>query len=158
VPEVKINNIGFAYVKVFFRLGNSPAMAFFNYKVDTGANRTTISSKILNGLGYDNDWIKAGVLLTDNDRPTVATGEPIDDCYIVSLPEINIGDYVGYNWPFLTSLSVPFRNLLGTDTMTFFKWEFDYEKGVCRYNLIQGKREVIFNQSGQSMHSIDDIK
>jgi hypothetical protein len=49
-------------------------MTYFNYKIDSGANRTTISSKILNGLGFDNEWIRTGVLLTGDERPTVATG------------------------------------------------------------------------------------
>jgi len=136
---------------------SSPTMAYFDYKIDSGANRTTISSMFLNNLGYDNDWIKSGVLLTGDERPTVATGEPINDCYIVSLPEINIGNYVGYNWPILTSLSVQFRNLLGTDSMSFFNWEFNYEKGICKYDLIPGKRKVLFNQKEQSMHSLDEI-
>jgi hypothetical protein len=38
------------------------------------------------------------------------------------LPEIRIGDWVGYNWPVLTSLSAPFKFLLGTDSMQFFNW------------------------------------
>jgi len=157
VAEVNFDHFNFAYLDVYIRTPDKPTMAYFEYKVDSGANRTTISNIDLNGLGYDNDWIKTGKLLTGDDRPTVATGEPLDDCYIVSLPEITIGDYVGYNWPFLTSLSVPFKNLLGTDTMSFFNWEFDYENGVCKYDLISGKRKTIFNQKEQSMHSLDEI-
>lgn len=148
---------GFVYLRLYIRSLNSPKMAYFDYKVDTGANRTTISSSILNNLGYDNDWIKTGRLLIGDERPTVATGEPIEDCYIVSLPEITIGDYVGYNWPFLTSLSVPFKDLLGTDTMSFFNWDFNYESGFCGYDLIKGKRKTLFNQKEQSMHSLDEI-
>ena len=155
--DIKFNHRGFAFVRVYIRMLSSPTMAYFDYKIDSGANRTTISSMFLNNLGYDNDWIKSGVLLTGDERPTVATGEPINDCYIVSLPEINIGNYVGYNWPILTSLSVQFRNLLGTDSMSFFNWEFNYEKGICKYDLIPGKRKVLFNQKEQSMHSLDEI-
>ena len=155
--DIKFNHRGFAFVRVYIRMLSSPTMAYFDYKIDSGANRTTISSMFLNNLGYDNDWIKSGVLLTGDERPTVATGEPINDCYIVSLPEINIGNYVGYNWPILTSLSVQFRNLLGTDSMSFFNWEFNYEKGICKYDLIPGKRKVLFNRKEQSMHSLDEI-
>ena len=157
VAEVKFDHFNFAYLDIYIRTPDKPTMSYFEYKVDSGANRTTISNIDLNGLGYDNHWIKNGIHLTGDDRPTVATGEPLDDCYIVSLPEITIGDYVGYNWPFLTSLSVPFKNLLGTDTMSFFNWEFDYENGVCKYDLIPGKRNATFNQQEQSMHSLDEI-
>ena len=157
MPEVKFNHRGFAYVRVYIRAPDAPPMSHIPYKVDSGANRTTIGKDFLFDLGYDEAWIKTGELLTDDDRPTVATGEPIDDCYIVSLPEICIGDYVGYNWPFLTSLSVQFRNLLGTDTMSFFNWQFEYENGICRYNLIPGKRKTLFNHKEQSMHSLDEL-
>jgi len=158
VAEVIFDHLGFAYIDIHIRAPESPAMSYLNYKVDSGANRTTISRDFLFDLGYNEDWIKKGELLIGDERPTVATGEPIEDCYIVSLPEISIGDNVGYNWPFLTSLSVQYRNLLGTDTMSFFNWEFDYEKGICRYNLISGKRKMLFNKKEQSMHSLDDIK
>jgi hypothetical protein len=80
----------------------------------------------------------------------------LDDCYQVILPEIRIGDWVGYNWPFVTSLSVPFKFLLGTDTMRFFNWVFDYEHGICRFDLIPNKRQLLFNKKVQSVHSIDD--
>jgi hypothetical protein len=72
------------------------------------------------------------------------------------LPEIHIGDWVGYNWPFITSLSVPFRLLLGTDSMAFFNWNFNYEQGVCAFDLIPGKRKLLFNQCEQSIHAVDE--
>ena len=157
VAEVRFDAFGFAYIDVYIRAKNTPAMAYLQYKVDTGANRTTISREFLQKLGYGIDWIReSGELLTDGGSPTVATGEPIKDCYIVTLDEITIGDYVGYNWPFLTSLSVQFRSLLGTDTMQFFNWDFNYEHGNCHYELIPGKRKLLFNQKEQSIHSIDE--
>jgi len=131
-------------------------MESIRYKVDTGANCTTIGYKKLSELGFDEDWVKAGKLLQNDARPTVASGLPIDDCYEVILPEIRIGDWVGYNWPFLTSLSVPFKFLLGTDSMKFFNWNFDYENGVCRFELIPSKRKLLFNQKEQSIHAIDE--
>ena len=158
MSEIVLNNLGFAFVKLYIRAKTSPTMTFVRYKIDTGANRTTIRRDFLNDLGYDDDWIRAGILLTGDDRPTVATGIAIDDCYIVHLSEISIGDYVGYNWPFLTSFSINFKDLLGTSTMQFFNWEFNYEQDVCRFELISGKRKMLFDQNEQSMHSIDDIE
>jgi hypothetical protein len=133
-------------------------MAPVDYKVDTGANCTTIGSKRLLELGYDSDWIRTGKRLEGNARPTVASGLPVDDCYEIILPEIHIGDWVGYNWPFMTSLSVPFKFLLGTDSMQFFNWQFNYEKGVCKFELIPDKRKLLFNQKEQSIHAIDETE
>ena len=135
-----------------------PLMLDTAYKIDTGANCTTISSKRLLELGYDETWIKSGKLLAGSASPTVASGLSMGDCYQVILPEIRIGDWIGYNWPFITSLSVPFKFLLGTDSMQFFNWCFDYEHGVCKFDLIPGKRKLLFNQKEQSIHAIDETE
>ena len=160
MAEVKFDTLGFAYVQLFIKPNITPTMKYLPYKVDTGANRTTISKEALQGLGYNDDWVKAGRQLVGAERPTVATGEPIDNCFIIALPEIQLGGYVGYNWPFLVSLNceIQFRLLLGTDSMRFFNWNFDYERGACIFDLIPGKRDLLFNQQAQSIHAIDEIE
>jgi hypothetical protein len=89
----------------------------------------------------------------------VASGVPLDDCYEIVLPQIRIGDWVGHNWIFITCLStkVEFNNLLGTDSMRFFNWIFDYGRGICKFSLIPGKRRLLFNSQEQSIHSVDDV-
>ena len=157
MADVKFDSLNFAYIRFFIRLNNNPKMLDFPYKVDTGANSTTINTETLYRLGYDNNWIKMGKELLGTERPTVATGEPINNCYIVALPEIQIGGYVGFNWPFLVSLNdkIQFRLLFGTDSMQFFNWIFDYENGVCKFELIPGKRKLLFDHKEQSIHAID---
>ena len=156
--EVKFNELGFVIIPLYSRCKDTPTMLFELYKVDTGANCTTIGKDWLLKLGYNEEWIKAGKRLGGNARPTVASGQSLDDCYEVILPEIHIGEWVGYNWPVLTSLSLPFKFLLGTDSMQFFNWHFDYENGVCRFDLIPNKRKLLFNQKEQSIHAIDDAE
>jgi len=160
VAEVRLNPNGFAYVRFFIRPSNTLLMRDLPYKVDTGANSTTISREALQGFGYDDNWIRSGKLLVGSERPTVATGESIDNCYITTLPEIQLGGYVGYNWPFLVSLNdkIQFKLLLGTDSMLFFNWFFDYANGVCRFDLIPGKRKLLFNNKEQSIHAIDEAE
>ena len=160
VAEVSFDTLGFAYVRFYIRPRNAQAMKDLPYKVDTGANSTTMNRETLQILGYDDSWVKTGRLLTGAERPTVATSEMIDNCYIVTLPEIQLGGYVGYNWPFLVSLNdkFQFRLLLGTDSMQYFNWDFDYGSGVCRFNLIPGKRKLLFNKKEQSMHAIDEAE
>ena len=158
MAETRFDPYGFVFVRFFIRSSNKLVMLGHPYKVDSGANSTTISREALQLLGYDDNWVKAGKQLAGIERPTVATGEPIDNCYLITLPEIQLGGYVGYNWPFLVSLNdkIQFRLLLGTDSMQFFNWNFDYEKGVCRFDLIPGKRELLFNQKEQSIHAVDE--
>ena len=157
VREINFNSVGFAFLAIDIKPRISTTMERVVYKIDTGANCTTISYKQLARLGFDEAWIKEGKLLEGNARPTLASGMPMDDCYQIILPEIRIGDWVGYNWPFLTSLSLPFKFLLGTDSMQFFNWNFDYGNGVCKFELIADKRKVLFNQKKQSIHAIDDV-
>jgi hypothetical protein len=158
VNKIRLDPDGFAFINVAIRPSSSPTMEIVKYKIDTGANCTTISSKRLIELGYDEHWIKTGKQLCGNASPTVASGLVVDDCYEIILPEIRIGDWVGYNWPAITSLSVPFKFLLGTDSLRFFNWYFDYDNNVCEFALIPGKRKLLFNQKEQSIHAIDEIE
>ena len=158
MAEIKFDRLGFAIIPLYARRKDVPTMSAEDYKIDTGANCTTISKDWLFELGYDENWIKSGKRLEGNARPTVASGIPLDDCYEVILPEIRIGEWVGYNWPVLTSLSLNFKFLLGTDSMQFFNWHFDYENGVCKFDLIPGKRKLLFNQKEQSIHAIDEAE
>ena len=158
MAEIKFDQLGFAIVPLYVKRKDTPIMSSEDFKVDSGANCTTISKDWLLELGYDEDWIKSGIRLEGDERPTVASGLPVEDCYRVVLPEIQIGEWVGYNWPILTSLSVPFKFLLGTDSMQFFTWHFDYENGVCKFDIIPSKRKLLFNQKEQSIHAIDDVE
>ena len=53
--EVKFDPLGFAIVRVYIRPDSSRAMIHTEYKVDTGANCTTIGSKRLLELDYIED-------------------------------------------------------------------------------------------------------
>jgi hypothetical protein len=159
MAEIQLNEHGFAVLRVWVQHRDSSVMSYLPYKVDTGANRTTINQKQLHLLGYNDDWIRGGYKLTGLERPEVATGKRIDNCYRVVLPEIRVGVWRGINWPFLVSLDdqVQFRLLFGTDSMQFFKWELDYERMTCGYEAVQGKRVLLFNQTEQSVHALDAV-
>ena len=156
--KIKFNQLGFVIIPLYVKRKDKLFMSSVDYKVDTGANCTTICKDWLVELGYDENWIKTGRLLVGVNRPTVASGLPIEDCYEVVLPEIHIGGWVGYNWPVITSLSVQFKFLLGTDSMQFFNWYFNYENDVCLFDLISGKRKLLFNQQIQTIQPYDEVK
>ena len=156
--RVDIDKDGFTFIEVNIRPFNSPTMQSVRFKINSGANRTSIGSKFLVELGYDTDWIKQGKLLKGIERPTLATGIAVDDCYRVILPEIQIGECVGYNWPMLTSLGLQFKFLFGTDSMQFFNWHFEYGKMQCSYALVPGKRKTLFNNLEQTIHAVDEVR
>ncbi|MCL2170502.1 MAG: retroviral-like aspartic protease family protein [Defluviitaleaceae bacterium] len=157
VKEIPIDETGFVIIEVYIKPKNSTTMKCVKFKVDSGANFTTISSDKLFELGYDEEWIKSGKKLTGSARPTVANGKFLDDCYEVVLPEINIGGFVGRNWHFLTSPTETFRLLFGTNSMKFFNWNFDYENTLCRLTVNKKATNLLFDKSEQSIHAIDEL-
>ena len=101
-------------------------------KVDTGADKSTISKLSLVSLGYDMVWIrKNAVILNDTEKPITASGESVDAGY-VQLPLISILGYEGKNWPFQIILdeNQDFRNLLGRDLLTGFNYRFDNDLDI----------------------------
>ena len=51
--EVEFDRVGFAIIPIYVRHKQAPTMASVDYKVDTGANCTTIGFSRLSELGYD---------------------------------------------------------------------------------------------------------
>jgi len=47
VADVKLDSLGFAFVRFYIKPNNTLEMRHLPYKVDTGANRTTISKNML---------------------------------------------------------------------------------------------------------------
>ena len=160
MPKLKFDDKGFVYIKVWVQPRSEAIYENIECKIDTGANRTTIDLNKLKMLGFDENWIKAnGKVLLGEERPSVATGEAIDDCYSICLPEIRIGKYTGRNWHFIVSLNrrIQFRYLFGTDSMQFFNWNFDFKNNICEYNVIEGKERILFNKQNQTVNALDDI-
>jgi len=161
MADITIDDAGFVYLRLYILPRIKPMSTHLPYKVDTGANRTTISKVLLNKLGYDDEWIRQGELLIGKEKPTTATGEIISDCYKIVLPEIRLGKWTGHNWSFLVRLNddkkKQFRLLFGTDSMRFFKWTFDYESKVCSYEGIEGKQLTNYSNKEQSLHSLDKL-
>jgi len=126
-----MTKIGFAefgrvYIPVDIKPINDVTMLPVRFKVDTGADTSTISKPELWLLGYDMDWIqKNATVFKDEDKPTTASGDKIDAGY-VQLPLINVLGYEGKYWPFQVIMDEKqdFRNLLGRDLLTGFNFEF----------------------------------
>jgi len=161
MPKIKIEDNGFVNIQVWIQPRCNTEYEYYDFKIDTGANRTTINLKTLNSLGYDENWvIENGKQLLGNECPTVATGVVIENCYSICLPEIKIGKYTGVNWQCIVSIDkhIQFRHLFGTDSMQFFNWIFDFENNFCEYNVIENKERVLFNNQYQAVYAIDEIK
>ena len=102
------------------------------FKVDTGADSSTISKLDLMDLGYDMAWVKRNaVVYNDDEKPATATGDKVNAGYI-QLPIINILGYEGKHWPFqiIIDEKQDFKNLLGRDLLTGFNYWFNNDEDV----------------------------
>ena len=123
---------GAAYVPIDIKPFTDITMLPIEFKVDTGADTTTISKPDLLLLGYDMNWIKKNVVIsTDENKPTTASGDIVNAGYI-QLPLINLLGYEGKHWPFLVIVdeNKDFRNLLGRDLLSGFNYQFDNDNNA----------------------------
>ena len=124
------------YGRVYIRIDMKPqygnTLSPIEFKVDTGADTTTISKVSLAKLGYDMDWINQNaIVFKDKDKPTTAAGDKINAGYI-KLPLINILGYEGKFWPFqiIMNEKQDFRNLLGRDLLSGFNYYFNNDEDI----------------------------
>jgi len=151
MPKFDFSEFGRVYVEINIKQQDSIAMPPVRFKVDTGADKTTISKEDLVVLGYDMHWIKQNaVVFKDEEKPTTASGDRINAGY-VQLPLINILGYEGKSWPFqiIMDEEQDFRNLLGRDLLAGFNYWFsnDEEKfTIARAKTFKPKYDFLQNQ------------
>ena len=118
---------GRAFLPINIKPFDETTMYRVDFKVDTGADNTTISKEALLRLGYSMGWIRQNaVAYKDKEKPTTASGDKVNAGY-VQLPMINILGYEGRYWPFqlIMDEKQDFRNLLGRDLLTGFNFQFN---------------------------------
>ena len=123
---------GRVYVPINIKPRNKLVLSRVEFKVDTGADCSTISKSDLIELGYDMDWITQNVVIFhEENRPTTASGERVNAGY-VKLPLINLLGYEGKQWPFqiIMNENQDFRNLLGRDLLTGFNYTFSNDEDL----------------------------
>jgi len=148
MPKIAIPDSGRIVCRVQIKPFDSFLLEPVEFKIDTGADFSTISKSALLELGFTESWIEA------NKKPmktstTVASGEEIISYYI-KLPIINIYGIEGTDYPFgilmdkEESLPKPtcrgceftkhkkldYRTLLGNDILSCFKVSIDWNSGV----------------------------
>jgi len=142
---------GRVFIPIYVKPLNENALKRANFKVDTGADKSTISKYVLSELGYDFDWINKNVsIFKDKDKPTTASGEKVNAGYI-QLPLINILGYEAKYWPFqiIIDENQDFRNLLGRDLLTGFNYNFDNDDDIFtikRANAFKPRYSFLPNQ------------
>ena len=124
MDEFGFEEYGRVYIPINIKPPNDTILTAIEFKVDTGADHTTVAKTALKRIGFDMDWVKQNaVVFRDEDKPTTADGTKVNAGYI-QLPLINILGYEGKYWPFQVIMDEDkdFRNLLGRDLLTGFNY------------------------------------
>ena len=151
MTSLSFAEFGRVYLPIAIKPKGYNTMVLLRFKIDTGADNSTISKQDLMGLGYEMDWIKSNsVAFSEDEKPASATGDKIDSGYI-QIPIINILGYEGKQWPFQIILdeSRDFRNLLGRDLLTGFNYSFNNDSDVftiVRANSFKPRYPFLSNQ------------
>jgi len=161
--KIQLTAEGRAIVPVDVKPFNELKLIRVHFKVDTGADITTISKKELNVLGYDEMWIKNNTKEHPTRRVTRAGGGE-EPAYYVQIPKCNVLGRDLSHWPFHIYIMTDeekeryknkdadfdFPNLLGIDILSHFDFSFNYSKGDLIIQPIAVsaiKLEMIDNQS-----------
>ena len=127
MDRFKFAELGRVYLRIAIKPFDSVTLSPVRFKVDTGADSSTISKNRLHQLGFTEEWILGNA--TEAGEVSTAAGETYMK-YVIQLPLINLLGYEGKEWPFAILLDTvdtagkpvkqDFRNLLGRDLLTGF--------------------------------------
>jgi len=146
--KIAISKFGRIGCEVRIKPYNSYLMRNVTFKLDTGADFSTISKSALHNLGYTEEWIEKNKMPVESST-TVASGEEITS-YYVKLPLINIYGIEGTDYPFgilmdkeeylpkptcegcefTEAKKLDYRPLLGNDILSCFSVAIDWKNNT----------------------------
>jgi hypothetical protein len=162
---IPLDAAGRAICHIYFKPQNKVIMPRFHFKIDTGADISTMPKEYLYDLGYDKEWILSNAVPETDRETTTATGQMVTN-YIVRLPMINVHGYEAINWPFAIllddehpdgkTISRDYRPLSGLDLLAGFNFNLDNANNcfsLTRIKSFNPRRKFL---PGQEIHMIDN--
>jgi len=159
-----LDDTGRAICRIYFKPQGEVTMPFCYFKIDTGADFSTMPKEYLYKLGYDKEWISANAKPETDRETTTATGQSVTN-YIVRLPMINVYGYEAINWPFAILLDDEhpngktirrdFHPLLGLDLLAGFNFNLDNANNcfsLTRITPFKPRRAFL---PGQEIHALN---
>ena len=159
MTRISFAEYGRVYVSIYIKQQDNVAMTPVKFKVDTGADTTTISRFDLAILGYDKGWVKQNaIMLQEKDKPVAASGERIN-AGRVRLPILNILGYEAKQWPFQIILdeNQDFRNLVGRDLLRFFNYSFNNDEDMFTIVMAETVKPLYQFFPGQEINEIKSV-
>jgi len=146
---------GRAMLVIQIKPSNSVTMEPVEMKVDTGADFTTLSKKVLVDFGYNYDWILENAITGNEYNLTTAAGDT-EIVGLIQLPLFNLLGYEVKQWPFRVIMAEnrDFRNLLGRDLLAGF--DYTMRNSTRQFEISRiGKYVPLYNfLPGQSVNEV----
>ncbi|MCL2171548.1 MAG: retropepsin-like domain-containing protein [Defluviitaleaceae bacterium] len=158
LERIDFSEHGRVYVDIHIKPIDDITMMPLPFKVDTGADISTISKSRLFDLGYTRDWLNANIL-TDDSITTTASGDVVKTA-IVQLPLINLLGYEAINWPFLVAMDEnrDLRNLLGRDLLSGFNYTFNNDNNYFEIARAKEFKFILKKFPNQEIHTINFMR
>ena len=159
--KIKLSEEGRAHIPVNMKLYNDSLLEKVIFKLDTGADLTTINKKDLVILGYSKEWIKENAVKSLTCTISGAGGK-IESAYYVVVPISNILGRDLHNWTFYIRMDddKDFPNLLGIDILLNFNFTFNYDIGFLSIEPACNpiiKKQMIKNQRIEDINKSEKI-
>ena len=131
VKEIELTEEGRAEIIINIKPFDELELRNVKFKLDTGADITTINKNELKVLGYGKEWISNN--MSKHPALTITrAGSKNEPAYYVQIPKCNILGRDLFNWPIYIrpETDKDFPNLLGIDILHNFDFDFRYSSGI----------------------------
>ncbi|MCL2171550.1 MAG: retroviral-like aspartic protease family protein [Defluviitaleaceae bacterium] len=152
--RINFSELGRVYAAIHIKPFGGITLFPARFKVDTGADNSTISKELLFQFGYDSNWIDAHLI--HSGTTTTASGDAIKSG-LVQLPLINFLGCEAKNWPFLVALDTnkDFRHLLGRDLLSGFNYTFNNDNNYFEIARAKEFKFILKKFPNQEIHTVD---
>jgi len=157
--KVKLTDEGRAMIQFQLKPFEGMTLERVRFKLDTGADLTTISKKELNVLGYSPEWIKENTVKEEKRTLSSAGGRSVTAYYVPIL----ISNLFGRDfkkWPFYIRIEDDrdYPNLLGIDVLAHFNFSISYDSGFLEIEPASNPVIRLPMLEGQEVGELSSVK
>ena len=132
----KLSRGGRGIVPVYIKPFGGLVLERVYFKVDTGADVTTIDKTFLYPLGYTQAWLESNARQDKTRTLSPACGIK-ESAWYVSIRLMNFAGRDLKNWPIYIRMEEHrnYPNLLGLDILSNFNFTFDFDGAAARFEV-----------------------
>ncbi len=153
--KFSLSDEGRSFLQMYVKPFEKNSLSRVQFKVDTGADLTTINKRELILLGYTYEWIESHII-ADSLHTLSSAGGRAEPAYYIQMDVLNLLSLELLKWPLYIKKerNKDFPNLLGINVLTHFKFQFDYENWGFIIEGIRKPKRRLAMVSGQSLSSL----